>query len=477
LTGLETYFSFACLAILATICLIAFLRVRFNMMVFLSYNLSLVYVGLCLLAYDGVTTWLIAHQYGLGLLGLIAGYWLAVRHFKRQSFLPSELALGRAFPDSSIAAVVIVSGILGIYHLVASGIPVFSSSIEVERFDFTSSGLFGIPGRMYLFGIPIAWMAASVNAHALGISWKDYPPWRWATGFYIVASLLSGFKSGMLAMLFTMLIVYFLIRPTAVPLGQFVKRYWWIVLIPAAYGLAVATTYSSYQGANIPLWRQLLDRLTVVGAQPAQFALEERPRWYLPNGFWNDLGYYLSKYTGGEISFTYSFERAISAEIIGVDPSSSAWTTPVTIGGFAELTYSAGLAVAVACMALAGCWVAFVHHSPPRSPGVLLMSAVFAYGLYNWLLKGGLVYFVVNLGAVVGMLAIVASLGLLGRKNHTPLAPPPEPALPRQSMAPLSSKPRPVGFTLEAKVGTESRDKSVYTIHPTHQNGKVSRRG
>ncbi|WP_193340573.1 hypothetical protein [Pseudarthrobacter sp. AB1] len=417
MNNFDILFNVTCLVVLAIVALIALLQVKFNMIVFLGYNLSLVYVGLCLLAVDGVTSWEVVNQYGLGVAGLLLGYLSCNRYAYSRRLTAHTSPTTVTFSDSSVMAVVLAAGTLGLYHLVASGIPIFSSAIEIERFDFTSSGLFGIPGRMFLFGIPIAWMCASVNAHFLGVAWREYRPWQLATGFYIVSALLSGFKSGMLAMLFTMLIVYFLIRPSPVPLGIFIRKYWWLSVPPVLYGLFVASSYSTYQNSAAPLWRQLLDRVTVVGAQPAQLALEGRPAWYMSNGIVNDVSYYFRKYTGGDVSFSYSFERAISAEIIGADPASSAWTTPVTIGGYSELVFSLGTGIAVVCLAAVGVWIAFAHNMTHRSSTSLLLSAVMAYGLYNWLLKGGLIYYILNLGAVCVLLSVVALFGKLGEQR------------------------------------------------------------
>ncbi|MBE4717479.1 hypothetical protein DAD99_04755 [Pseudarthrobacter sp. AB1] len=40
-----------------------------------------------------------------------------------------------------------------------------------------------------------------------------------------------------------------------------------------------------------------------------------------------------------------------------------------------------------------------------------------AYGLYNWLLKGGLIYYILNLGAVCVLLSVVALFGKLGEQR------------------------------------------------------------
>jgi len=101
--------------------------------------------------------------------------------------------------------VVVIIG-LAAYHLVMVGIPILTGNVEVTRFDFTSSGLFGIPGRMYLFGLPFAVLLVSIGAgrNLLPVSRRLLVA-TW--GAYILANLVGGLKGGMVNVLVTALLV------------------------------------------------------------------------------------------------------------------------------------------------------------------------------------------------------------------------------------------------------------------------------
>ncbi|WEO76777.1 hypothetical protein BJQ94_15665 [Cryobacterium sp. SO2] len=391
---------------------IILVRVRVTVMLFLVYNFAGAATGLALYARDGIAEWSTVIAYTACvvaiLVGFVAGGYLrpAIKRVLPSRALPPMPQIFR-MPDTAVSLVVWTVGLMALYHLIASGIPLFADSIEVERFDFTSSGFFGIPGRMYLYGVPLSWMLATASAQAHGYRWRDYPAWWVATGFYILTSLLSGFKSGLLAMAVTGIIAAIVITGARVKVGQLVARYWLLLCVPVVFGLLVATTYSSYQKSDVPLWRQLIDRVTLVGAEPKQFAIEHNVAGTLNTGVLSDFWYYIQKYTGADMTGQYSLERAVSAKIINANPASDAWTTPVTVGGFPELIFSFGLPIAIIVTLLVGIVLQLLH-SRSINPLGLFLRAVTVYGIYTWLLKGGLAYYVINVSAVTVMV-----LGLL----------------------------------------------------------------
>lgn len=386
-------------------------RVRVTVMLFLIYNSAGAAAGLALYALDDKAEWSTAVAYVLCVVAILAGFIggsylrpAAQRMVPFRAMRPAPQVF-RA-PDTAVSLVVWTVGLMALYHLVASGIPLFADSIEVERFDFTSSGFFGIPGRMYLYGVPLGWMLATAAAQAHGYRWRDYPAWWVATGFYIVTSLLSGFKSGLMAMAVTGIIAAVVITGARVRVWQLISKYWLLLCVPVIFGLLVATTYSTYQTSDVPLWRQLLNRVTLVGAEPKQFAIEHNVAGTLNVGVLSDFGYYLQKYTGGDITGQYSLERAVSAKIINADPASSAWTTPVTVGGFPELIFSFGLPIAVVVALIAGIVLQLLH-GRSVSPLGLFLRAVAVYAIYTWLLKGGLAYYLINVTAVAVMILLL----------------------------------------------------------------------
>ena len=115
---------------------------------------------------------------------------------------PEELP-SRSAPGVILFSCIVV--ILTFYHFFVSGIPLFSEDVEIARFDFTSSGLLGIPGRMFLFGLPFTVLLMSIAAfrRLVPVSRKLlYFVWL----SYIATSLLGGFKGGLVAVLTILLL-------------------------------------------------------------------------------------------------------------------------------------------------------------------------------------------------------------------------------------------------------------------------------
>ena len=387
---------------------------RINVMYFIAYAAFSSLIGIAILVSISTRDWAPVATYATCFAGLLLGYLMfpqtrapgAVPTIERAN---ATTALENASRDRGVYAVVGATGILALYHLVASGIPLFSSEIEVARFDFTSSGFFGVPGRMYLYGVPIAWILATTAAFYRGIRWHRYPPWVLATGFYTLVSLLSGFKSGLSAM-FTMMAIFAIqitgARITAVKLA---RKYWPALAAAVLYGLYVAASYRTYQNSGTSTFRSIVDRLTVVGAEPKLYALQGNIAISAENAIHGDFQYFISKYTGMATEGRYSFERAVSAHITGVDPSSDAWTTPVTVGGIPELVFSLGPYVSILAFFAIGVGVRRIQggiFTFRRS----VVCAVIIYTFYMWITRGGLAYYLINLFAVSTLLTVLYSI-------------------------------------------------------------------
>lgn len=362
-------------------------------------------IGLVTLAQNGQAEYETAWLYLGGTIALVVGY--VASEFVLRNRPARAHARLNPLPDSAVWAIVLVAGALGLYHLFATGLPIFSSNIETERFDFTSSGFFGVPGRMYLFGINIAWIVAAANARANDMRWRDYGPWKWATGALLVSTILSGFKGDLFSLVLTFFALYTIISGTRMTLGRVIKRYWWAGLAGVGYFAVVAALYPTYANNEQNIFTQLFTRLTTVPAQAVQYAMEGR--WYFPEPIpvLSDFRFFLLKYTGNEIPGSYSFERSVSAAIIGADPSSNAWTTPVTIGAFAEILVSFGFVAALAMMFVAGIVLSRGESGRIGSTQGLVLRAILGLFMFNWLVKGGFAYYLLNLGAVTAMLTLV----------------------------------------------------------------------
>lgn len=303
-------------------------------------------------------------------------------------------------------AVVLAAGGLAFYHIAIVGPPIFASDIEVSRFDFTSSGFFGIPGRMYLFGTTFAWIIASANAQALGRRWRTYTPWKMATGILLILALLSGFKGELLATAVVLMCTYVVISGRTLRLGTLIIRYWWALVPPVAYFLLVAGLYQTYASSGKSTLQLTWERLTVVAAEPTQFALTYFDSF--DGGLASDFAYFLTKYVGQSVAGRYTFERAVSAAILNIAPESSAWAPPVTVGGFAESAAFFGVPAALSAMAMCGFILGWLTTLRVYSATRLTIAAVVSWAIYTWMLKGGLAYHVLNFSIVLLMLLSIA---------------------------------------------------------------------
>lgn len=409
------------LAALAAILIFSFARANLMFVIIIGSITTL--TGFGIMANDGTAEWSTFWSFGSCVFSLSLGYLLFSRRGLHDASTPTgSKAITNStsrISDGAVMGTVLSTSFLALYHLFAGGIPLFSETIEVERFDFTSSGFFGIPGRMYLYGVPMAWAFATAVAHYKGIKWTAYKPWKWATAAYLIISILSGFKSGLSATFILMLVFSVAITGKKLLLRQLVVRYWWALILPLAYGLVVAASYKTYQSSALPPWRQFIDRITLVGAQPKQLAIEHYVYGAQPGVVWDDFLYFLKKYTGGDVSGLYSFERAVSAQIIGVNPASSAWTTPVTVGGIPEFIFSFGFFVSIIIFFVIGCFIRSLHR-PAAGPYTGTLKCILLFVLYSWLTKGGFAYYTLNITAVALMLtAIYAVLNALLSGVHT----------------------------------------------------------
>jgi hypothetical protein len=305
--------------------------------------------------------------------------------------------------------VVIVAG-LAAYHLLKVGIPILTSNVEVTRFDFTSSGLFGIPGRMYLFGLPFTVLLVSIGSarkllpvsrRLLVVTW----------GAYVVANLVGGFKGGMVNVLVTALLVA-TIAGRPITLKQvLLSRYGVLVLVAIAFGAAISLTYQTLEVTSAgESLLYLGSRTTVIAAIPGYAALDDLGT----NGnngsyFLHDAQYFVSKYLpflGSGSNDTLTLEKSVSASISGVPETSDEYLAPVTLGAFPELVVNIGVPGAAVMMLLIGVVFSFLLLSAQHS-GSALPAAVLAFTLsmtQSYVLNGNLMYAAVNCALMSGAL-------------------------------------------------------------------------
>lgn len=399
--------------LVAAVILIALARV--GMIFFILLGSVPTALGLAALAEINGDDYGYVWTFSVGIAMIIAGYGFAaalaraaaqttpkgrrLRTRERMSPVISDSRQRRA----ALTTVIVVAGCLAVYHLVVGGVPLFAWDIEVARFDFTSSGLFGIPGRMFLFGVPIAWAMATAAAYVAGRPLWEYPPWVLATVFFVLTSVLGGFKSGLVALATTGVLIATVIFGNQPRFTVVIRKYWWLGVASAAYAVLVASSYVSYQRADGTLLSLFMARATTVGAEPKRLALADESAMQL-GSLSGDFWYFIRKYTGQSTGSDFTVERAVSALIIGADPSSSAWTTPVTLGGVPELVLFFGPAIAFAASFAIGVFIYRLYHLRYRSFSHIFVAAVTMVALSIWISRGGMAYYALNYLAVTALL-------------------------------------------------------------------------
>ncbi|GIG38797.1 hypothetical protein [Cellulomonas phragmiteti] len=370
--------------------------------------------GLATLSTQGVIGWDLVVAYGGGLVALLVARLIVVAR-RRDPALARRITTD-PLPERVVWAIVLTAGVLAMYHLAVGGIALFSDHVERQRFDFTSSGLFGIPGRMFLFGVDLAWVLATVNAAARGTRWRSSRPWVTATAVLLVTTLLSGFKGQFLSVVVLAALTWSLLSSKAPRIGTLARRFWILVVAGVAYLFATALLYPSYNDGSDTVVGKLLARFTTVSAEPRALAMTRSVGPLPENLFVNDIKYYLERYFNIPGDASFSFERMVSAAITGVDPASAAWTTPVTVGGFAEFSYAWGVGVAVCGFFALGLVLGRIEASKPRTVINVVVNITLVLAIQSFIAKGGAIYNILNWAAVAVMLAGVgAVVGLLGR--------------------------------------------------------------
>ncbi|WP_127843518.1 hypothetical protein [Acidipropionibacterium jensenii] len=312
--------------------------------------------------------------------------------------------------------------LIAAYHLGRAGIPILSANTEISRFDFTSSGFFGIPGRIYLFGVPIMWILITARAvYRADHIWQSRT-WVLYSIAYVVISVLGGLKSGLIALVIIAVIILPALTGRRVRVGTMIRRWWYLFIIGASYAAFIAVRlYPTYrdQGNVVDA---LMTRLTTGSAEPKVSVLTASVT-PPPGGFWGQFSYYFMKYSGGDVSGRYVLERAVSAKIYGADPSSDSWTTPVTVGGVAEMVYWAGPILGILLLLAFGCLAGYLDGSARQSPRKGAANATILYCFYLWLSRGNLPYYLINFVIVSGFVLFIVGVSYYSEKLLAPAEP------------------------------------------------------
>lgn len=334
-----------------------------------------------------------------GSVAAICGYLAGLRWSRFE--VRSEQTL-TPMPDRVVYSVILIAGVGSLYHFAVTGVPVLASNVELARYDFTSSGLLGLPGRLFLFGLPIGTAVAACNASARGMSWRFYPPFRLALLCQLTFAVLSGFKGSLLGVAILTLVLFSLTTRQRESLARILRRNWWLGLGVLAYIYFLATQFDTYRRVGDGIVTQLVTRITVGGSRPAWTAAKEGIPVSADSAIVHDLAYYSSKYFRIPVDDSgYSFSRAVSTHLMGISPNSDLWSPPVTVSAMGELVHSVGIPGAVIVAGMLGYLVARLESKRYKAvfsqaaAGVALLAILDAVG------RGGIVYSAFNWGVML----------------------------------------------------------------------------
>lgn len=350
---------------------------------------------------------------------LAFGYFSARRHAARST--EPQLRLGAGDGRSYVMALVLVSVFFTLLHFGTGGIPLFSHNIETRRFEFGSS-LFGIPGRMYLYGVPLAAGVALARARQLGLVWYTDRLSLVSVTVLVISRLLSGFKGGLIEVLIVLMAATVLAQGPISSVARVARRYLPLAIAALIAVFLVGSLYSSYRTPGRSLSNAILARATTKAALPGALVFERRLVLAPASSISVDTAYFAKKYFSVGSGSSYSFGRLVASTIFHIGPESTAYTAPVTYGIFPEMAYDFGLPFALLIMLSLGVLLASVEALARRTTlGGYMVCLALALVIYELVNKGGLVYMLINWTAVTVMLLIVGRLGhaISSRPHHT----------------------------------------------------------
>ena len=105
-----------------------------------------------------------------GMIGLLLGLMIGNKNSSGQpQIINIRLKLKKRNQHNRMLLLFVAFITLGvIYHYAVGGMPIFSPNIITDRFDNNTSGLFGLPGRINLFGTYFAFFLAAISFLSTG---------------------------------------------------------------------------------------------------------------------------------------------------------------------------------------------------------------------------------------------------------------------------------------------------------------------
>lgn len=326
------------------------------------------------------------------------------------------------------------------YHYAVGGIPLFQSDIMIARFDNTSSGLLGLPGRFNLFGGFFLYFLVTSYAQLTG---SRRARRLVGVGFVVLAvSLLLGGSKGNLVQAAVATVVC---APFTTQYRRLNERLWqkvnglqmWQMLVYgglAIAGFCIVASIHIARGVHLygSVTETLVKRTTEVAGQGYFMAVAKVvPEYGLGHGryFVNDLRFFLNRFgIGGGTG--YSTVQLVSATVTGRSLNGSLYIVPTTVNAFGYLFLEWGLAGVLFGSIVLGYLSGWLHLTTERTKHYFRRAwSYYAQMLMFWLLsKGNFGFYIPNMALIAvvfaGLLMLLNNLLFLVFSRTQPVASP-----------------------------------------------------
>lgn len=364
-----------------------------------DFKVTTFYVVFVSLITMTIGNYLLSHDY-IWYYNLISGILLFISYniFRKYYLKKSNKKLARnkklqETPEINIGFIYIILFFI-MYHFAVAGIPILDENVEISRFDFSSSGLMGIPGRMVQYGIYFLVFYTGYYYFFEG-RYKKY--FVISMIFFCLCKLLSGFKGGMYDILVMIVLLIALSKKTYKIKLFFSAKFVMIIIISIFFAVFILSRYNFTNQKN--LLEYFMDRLTVIQAEAGNFMLNNMEK---DNYFYNDFVFYVRKYLKIDLNPEighFALEKIVSANKNNIKLSNSNFIVSVTIGAFNELLFNLNPILAFAGFVILGAGYGYIEKIMKKgnvSPYQYASLGLIIYMITLYISKGGLMYYVMN---------------------------------------------------------------------------------
>lgn len=409
---------YASLLLIALLNIVAFWRfrplgIRHVTLVFTSA------IGLSVTSIDiGLESMQASGLYALGIMSLFAGMFLTQfgTRSKRPALAPSQPTSALIDPANTTRRIgtapyltALLIFLIATYHVIAAGPALFAEDILVARFQHGETGFFGIPGRMYQFGVYLAFfilVAAHLRSRTTTSKRLAY------TGgvALLIFLVLAGNKGNALQFIAALTVV----SPMLVAMGGHgrIRRGLpaWAYFVLGAMALAVflaiasiqveASNASMYADPVEALWKRITE---VSGVAFSVVVYQVAPSEGFGFGayFINDVRYLFSKLLG--TGDAYATIQIASSYVTGRDLDSGLFLVPVTITAIGYGYLELGVLGVMVIPYLLGLTMKLLAAHATKAPTPFgAGAAMYMQLVMFWVItKGGVGYFLINVLATL----------------------------------------------------------------------------